>query len=239
MKPNKFIILRLVVLAVFGFALTMGACATIPNETIELSDTVGRDLEEVHRSHRALATLLFDIMEKDVNRFIDEIYAPAYIKKFAEEFQLDDKVQGIVENAPNNLLPVLVHFVELSKETIENKRAELLDPINAQRNQVIDDIDASYRQLMAAQALIDAHLASVVKVHDAQNEALKNVGLEGIREKLAENTGEVSSRIRGLIEEAEEAGGKMDKIEEAVLSIKETINTIKPKEKENDGLHGP
>lgn len=234
MKLSKFIILRLVVLAVFGFALTMSACATIPEETIELSNTVGRDLEEVHRSHKALATLFFDMMEKDVNKFISEIYAPAYIKKFAEEYELADKVNGIVANAPNNLLPVLVRFVETSNEVIENKRAELLHQIKEQRNQVINDIDDSYRQLQAAQALIAGHLASVMKVHDAQNEALKNVGLEGMRQKLAENTAEVSDRVSNLIEEGEKAEGKMDKVEEVLLKIKETINSIKPKEKEND-----
>jgi hypothetical protein len=219
------------VLAVIGFTLTMSACATIPKETIELSNTVGRDLEEVHRSHRAFATLLFDIMEKDVNKFINEIYAPAYIKKFATEYKLDDKVKGIVAAAPNNLLPVLVRFVEKSNETIENKRAELLNQIKAQRNQVINDIDTSYRQLQAAQALIAGHLASVMKIHDARNEVLKNVGLEGMREKLAENTEKVSNRISSLINEAEKAEGKMDKVEEVLLKIKETIYSIKPKEK--------
>ncbi len=234
MKLNKFIIQRLVVLAVFGFALTISACATVPKETIELSNTVGRDLEEVHRSHRALAALLFDIMEKDITEFINEIYAPAYIKKFAVEYKLDDMVKGIVATAPNNLLPVLVRFVEKSNESIEKKRAELLNPIKAQRNQVINDIDASYRQLQAAQALIAGHLASIRKVYDAQNEVLKSVGLEGMREKLAENTEEVSNRISNLIEEAEKAEGKMDKVEEVLLKIKKTINSIKPKEKKND-----
>jgi len=231
MKLSKFIVQRLLVLAFIGFTLTMSACATIPKETIELSNTVGRDLEEVHRSHRAFATVLFDIMEKDVNKFINEIYAPAYIKKFATEYKLDDKVKGIVAAAPNNLLPVLVRFVEKSNETIENKRAELLNQIKAQRNQVINDIDTSYRQLQAAQALIAGHLASVMKIHDARNEVLKNVGLEGMREKLAENTEKVSNRISSLINEAEKAEGKMDKVEEALLKIKETIDSIKPKEK--------
>jgi hypothetical protein len=234
MKLSKFTIQRFVVISLFSFVLTIGACATIPEETVELSNTVGRDLEEVHRSHRALAALLFDSMERDVNRFIREIYAPAYIKAFAMDYRLDDKVKGIVANAPNNLLPVLVRFVEKCNEIIENKRGELLSQIKAQRDQVIDDIDASYRQLQAAQALIAGHLASVRKVHDAQNEGLRNAGLEGMRERLAENTGEVSNRIGDLIDEAEKADGELDKVEGILLKIKETINSIKPKEESND-----
>ncbi len=231
MKLSQFTGRQKMILAVFGFVFILGGCATIPKETIELSNTVGRDLEEVHRSHRALAMLLFDMMEKDVNTFINEVYAPAYIKKFATEFRLDDKVRGIVANAPNNLLPVLVRFVEKSNATIEDKRTELLSQITAQRTQVINDIDASHRQLQAAQALIAAHLASVMKVHDAQSEAFEKAGLDGMREKLAENTGKVSHRIGELINEAKKADGKMDQVEKVLLKIKETINSMKLKEK--------
>ncbi|MDD9303933.1 MAG: hypothetical protein HUK40_16945 [Desulfobacter sp.] len=169
-------------------------------------------------------------MEKDINKFIDEIYAPAYIKKFADDYRLDDKVKGIVENAPENLLPVLTRFVEKSYEVIEKKRGELLNPVRSQRNQLIEDIDASHRQLQATQAIISGHLASVRNVHDAQNDVLKTVGLERMREKLSENTEKVSNRISCLIEEAEKAEGKMDKVEEVLLKIKETINQIKPEE---------
>ena len=233
MKAEINIVKRFVVLSVIGFALTLSACATVPKEASELSNTVGRDLEEVHRSNRALANLLFDIMEKDVNKFINEIYTPAYVKEFALNYKLDDKVKGIVANAPQNLLPVLVRFVKLSNENIEKKRAELLDPIETQRHQVVNDIDESYRQLQAAQSIVAGHLASVRKVHDAQNELLKEVGLETVRERLAENTEKVSNRIGDLIEEAEKAEGNMDKVEEVLLKIKETINSIKSKEKQN------
>ena len=85
-----------------------------------------------------------------------------------------------------------------------------------------------------AEALIAGHLASVRKVHDAQNEGLRYAGLEGMRERLAENTGEVSNRIGDLIDEAEKADGKLDKVEGILLKIKETINSIKPKEESND-----
>lgn len=231
MKINKFIITCFAGLSLIGFMISLTGCATVPRESVELSNTVGRDLEEVHRSHRALASLLFDIMEKDVNTFIDEIYAPAYIKEFATDFRLDNKVRGIVANAPNNLLPVLIRFVEKSNNAIEQKRAELLDPIKKQRNQVINGIDASYRQIHAAQAVITGHLASVVKVHDAQNELLKNAGLEGMREQLAENTQKASSTIADLIQEAEQAEGRIDRLEIILMRIKNTINSIKSQEK--------
>ena len=52
-------------------AAGLGACDLVPQEAVELSNTVGRDLEEVHRAHRALAELHFQRIEDDINNFID------------------------------------------------------------------------------------------------------------------------------------------------------------------------
>lgn len=207
-------------------ALLLSACATVPRESIELSNTVGRDLEEVHRSHRALAELLFDMIEKDANRFIDEVFAPAYITAFANEFELDKTVRGIVEQAPQNLLPVLIRFVDKATQRIERERAELLSPLREQRKKLLDEIDASHRQIQAAQAILAGHLASVLRVHDAQNEAFKEVGLEDIRGKVADVAGGASDKIAALIVEAEKANGEIDKLEEVMTKIKETIQNL-------------
>ncbi|WDP86961.1 MAG: hypothetical protein HUN05_19035 [Desulfobacter sp.] len=73
MKLTKHPVQRVLLFIFLGFALILSSCASVPKASIELANTVGRDLEEVHRAHRALASLLFDIMEKDINKFIDEI----------------------------------------------------------------------------------------------------------------------------------------------------------------------
>ena len=66
-------------------ALGLGACAQVPRESVELSATVGRDIQKAHESHLALAKVLFDRMKSDVNRFVDEEYAPFQIKFLFEK----------------------------------------------------------------------------------------------------------------------------------------------------------
>lgn len=205
-------------------ALCVSACASVPREAVELSNTVGRDLEEVHRSHRALANLFFDMVEEDVNTFIDDVYAPAYIQHFATGFNLGAKVKGIVEQAPDNLLPVMTRFVEIAVRDIEAKRSEMLGPIRAQRQVVVEQIDASHRQVQAAQAIIAGHLASVREVHDAQNEAVAKAGLKDVRESMAKKTAAISTRLKGLIEDGKKAHGDIDKIEEVLQKIKATVD---------------
>ena len=203
--------------------LLVAACAQVPPQAVELSNTVGRDLEEVHRAHRALGGRFFDLMERDVNRFIDDVYGPAYVTKFAQDFQLDVKISGIVASAPKNLLPVMTGFVSRAVKIIEAKRAELLDPLKVQRRQTMSEIDDAYRQIQAAQSVLGGHLASVLGVQDAQNAALKAFGLAGLRDRISTKTADVSDRISGLIAKGEKANGKMDELEDVLRKIKRTL----------------
>ncbi|MEK7477732.1 MAG: hypothetical protein AAB152_19100 [Candidatus Coatesbacteria bacterium] len=62
--------------AIFSLILLSAGCASTPKESVELSATIGRDLEAVHTSHRELAKLLYARMKQDVNTFVDTKYAP-------------------------------------------------------------------------------------------------------------------------------------------------------------------
>ena len=191
--------------------LTISSCAQVPKESIELSNTVGRDLEEVHRAHRALADLYFDSIEQEINRFIDNEYRPSYVKLFAENFQLTDKITIILANKPDDLLIVMQKFVEIAMRDVDAKRNELLSGIQDQRRKVISEIDDSYRKIQAAHAVITGHLASVRKVHDAQAEILKEVGVGDLREKLAKKTATLSGDIRDITKNAEGFYKKLEK----------------------------
>jgi hypothetical protein len=210
--------------AVIVAILLVTACAQVPPEAVDLSTTVGRDLEEVHRAHRAIADRYFDLIENDINRFIDEVYGPAYVTAFAKDFKLDKKVTQIVAQAPQNLLPVMTRFVDTAVGVIEEKRAEVLGPLKQQRRSVITQIDDAHRQIQAAQALVTGHLASVRRVHDMQNEMLKTAGLDGMREDIGKKTADMSDRVEGLIKEGEKADGKIDEIEDVLVKIKDSFN---------------
>src|SRR5436305_300220 len=70
--------MRIVILFFVTLGLLSG-CAQIPKESIQLSATVGRDVAEIERSHRALVRIHYDGLERSINRFVDEVYAPYQI----------------------------------------------------------------------------------------------------------------------------------------------------------------
>jgi len=217
----------------FTGAIGLGACDVVPQEAVELSNTVGRDLEEVHRAHRALAELYFSRIEDDINNFIDTTYRPAFIKKFAEEFKLADNVNLILAQDPDKLLPVLTGFVERAVDRTEAKRRELLEPIQMQKQAVIEEIDTAHRQIQAAQAVVTGHLASVRKVREVQNELLAKVGLGDLRQKIADTTADISDKVADFVATGEkiDAGAgtaiaKVGEIDTAIEDLKTAILNV-------------
>ncbi len=205
----------------------MTACDTVPPEAVELSNTVGNDLEEVHRAHRSLAELHFDNIEAEINEFIDQTYRPAYIRTFAAEFKLNDRVAQILEQDPDKLLPVLSRFVEISVERIESKRAELLNPILEQRREVLSDINLAHRQIQSAQAIVTGHLASVRRVREVQNEILADVGLGDVRERITVTTAKISNKVAEFVETGNEIDVRIDDAAEKIQALDEKIDDLK------------
>lgn len=222
-----------IVVFLVGCLLAVLGCSAVPKEAVELSNTVGRDIDEVHRSHHALAELHFDEMIDAVNLFVDDTYRPAFIAKFAEEFKLNDQVERILREDPEKLLPVMTRFVTTATERVEKKRKQLLGPITDQRREVLANIDLAYRQIQSAQAMVTGHLASVRKVHEVQNEMLAEVGLGDVRERIAARTSQVSSAVKDIVSKGKEidsgidsAKAKIDKLDEAIADARNKLSKV-------------
>ncbi|MFB4204705.1 hypothetical protein ACEZHJ_12930 [Arhodomonas sp. KWT2] len=207
----------------------MAGCAQVPQESVELSNTVGRDLEELHRAHRAMVNLHFDEQVQRVNEFIDQTYRPAFIEQFAKEFGLADNVEVIVASDPDKLLPVMTRFVQVATQRIEKKRRELLEPIQAQRQEVLTALEDSYRKVQSAQAVVTGHLASVRKVREMQTEALAEAGLEDLPQRVSSATARVSGGVDDLVERGRDIEGKTEDIVARIQELDSAMDSAKKK----------
>lgn len=239
-KPNLGhlqLISRLLLRTVISAFIALGGCAQVPHESVELSTTLGRDLTEVHKSHRALAFLLFDRMKADVNDFVDSKYAPYQIGKFLVKDQSDFRngddsltLFGFLAKAaesPDNQEAQLIALgamqivVEEITDSVEAFRNDLLQPLEQQEREVINAIDQSYSRILYANSIVTGHLSSVLAVHDAQSEILNQVGLGDAREKIGERLVGFSENLRVVVDKARSVESSM---ESARQMIKDTIN---------------
>ena len=244
--PRKMLLWSILLSA--AYVISFSACAQVPKESVELSATVGRDVAQVYQAHKELAKLLYERIKKDVNRFVDNVYAPYQIKRQLKD-DFDDFKSGNADSlfgvlnfavehpddsqAQLNTLTYMDIFLEVVREDIESFRKEQLAPVIKQEQELLSAIDRSYNQIHYANSIVTGHLASIVKVHDAQEQILNEFNIEGLRKDMGKTLAETSRQVSEYTEQAE----KLDqKLEETAKRIKDWEIKFHElfKKKEND-----
>jgi hypothetical protein len=192
------------------------SCSAVPKESVELSVTVGRDITEMQRAHRELVNLYYNRLSADINRFIDEVYAPFQINKMMDQFgpEICKEINSQNYDQPGKIKQYekLSILVEELRNEIDGYRNFKLKPILAQRDTLLKNIDASYSKIIYANSIVTGHLASVLKINDAQNEILSKLNLGNLRSEIASKTSELSDQIDGLTKKIKTKQGDAEKI---------------------------
>ncbi len=192
---------RFLIWLVVSPGLLVGGCARVPQEAIELSVTLGRDLAEAHRANRELAIRYFDRIEGDINTFVDEVYRPYSIRKNTQETGLIDSLVAASNRGDVRALDYMQLFVALITEDIEQLRDSLTQPVRRWRTEVLAAIDDCYMKLQNANSIVTGHLASVRKVHDSQAEMLDRIGVQDLRDRFLDAMARMSDGVAELAEQ--------------------------------------
>lgn len=63
-------------------AVGSAGCSDVPREAVVLSTTVGKDLAEVHRAHRAIAVRYYGRIKADANALVDQEWRPRFVEHY-------------------------------------------------------------------------------------------------------------------------------------------------------------
>ena len=188
-------------------------------------------------------------MRNDINRFIEDVYAPYQInivmsrqKDLASSSDPKNRKKSLLlainaafsggasPKLQNAVLKGMGSMVFKLRKDIESMRNQLLDSVNLQEKELLSSIDRSYQQLHYANSIVTGHLSSVVKVHNTQAELLESIGVErDLRSYVGVHLSDASSKIFKLVEKAEKADNKLDKAEENATKIKQELDKLKAK----------
>lgn len=224
-------------LGIFVILSLLTACASIPKETVTLSQTLGNDLVILHHAHRNIITIHFDQIKDDVNSFVDEVYTPFIIHYVLKsEFQKfkagNPSLYGAIEDAGNsedlkvtkNAISVMQEFQEAARFQIEKRRNELMTQILKQESDITAAIDQSYEDAIYANSTITGYLQSIRKVKAAQQEALSMIGLSGADTLITNSLVQISDRVSKAVQ----LGKKIDVMsDDAKTQLDEISNQIK------------
>lgn len=221
--------------------LSLVGCVSIPKETIVLSETLEKDIAVLQKSHLQMATIHFNDMEDKINIFVDDVYAPFIInhvlKDELQEYQAGNPsiYTSLMKAGESNdkevtakALQEMAEFVKDAQDQIEEKRKEMLLPVQQRKREVTQAITISYNNAINANTTLTAYLRSVQKVKDSQEQVLSMLGLENIDTKISDNLVRISDEISLLNDKAKKVDAESDeayeKLNEISEKIKQTFN---------------
>ncbi|MEH6649520.1 MAG: hypothetical protein V7707_05755 [Motiliproteus sp.] len=201
--------------------LIIAGCAQVPKESVELSATVGRDMVEMQRAHTALVELHYDQHLASINQFIDDVYLPWQVQQTLADDIWKQEILSAIESASGidptgkkqqEGLQKIEIFMQVIYEEVESYRRTKLEPIEKQKAALLTSLQESYERIHYANSIVTGHLASVVKVHNTQNELLKEWDMDGMRDNISVKLSDVSGSIKDLTVKAKEKDAKLEKI---------------------------
>ena len=213
MKQFKLIAYLTLIISLIG-------CAQVPLQSIELSQTLGNDLQTVQRSHRKAVDLLYDRQVERVNEYIEEVVIPLYAKTVIDQLgpkisqDLAKSISSDATQADKNHVYNEMRKVVLSiTSRVEKRKVELLNPIESSRKLSLQELDMTYAQMQRANSVLTAHLSSVAKVHTVQDELISKAGLKDFRLKVGTAALSIDKDVESALKNAKS-------VEEAIEKIK-------------------
>lgn len=233
------------IILIFITVIVCHSCASIPQETINLSQAVDNDLAQLHDEHRKLAELYFNKLESEINTFIDDVYMPFVIhnvlKVELDKYKAKDggTLYDVLNDAGTHddsesaqlALTEMSDFQQAANLAINKKRAELLSPITAQKEEVIKNINSSFDNIHKASTTITNYLKSIGKLKESQELALSKLGLNNADRYVTKELLRASAIVDNAIYTGRQIDVKSDdaihKINEVETEIKKISNKLK------------
>ncbi len=192
--------------ALFSMSVCMlltSACASVPKETVQLSYSIGQDIEQLHAGYSQAVRVSFGQMRQRGLTVIDEVWAPTYLNDFIENGRL-------LEFAREGQTERVAFWARTAVSSIDEKRRAFIDSLAIREATLLARIDSAFGRVIRANAAVTANLNSVLKVDDVQTDVLNAAGLEGIRASLND----------GLVAASTWADSATDELERAAAALK-------------------
>ena len=189
-------------LAVFGLLVMAGAlltsCASVPKEVVELSYRMGEDILALQESYVVLIHKHFESLKAQRVEYLESEWTPAFVRAWVDSGRLREIAKGdivwsedaeeFVRATPGRkeaeLLASIGFWSQSAIEQIEDKRAELLAPLDSQEVQLQSWVAEAFSRIYRGNATITAHLNSLRKVQEVQDNFLEAMDIKDLRDKI-------------------------------------------------------
>ena len=208
------------------FILFLSGCASIPSEAPELSTQLGNRISAIEKANINLLHKFFDLKRDEVDKFINEDWTPEFAKNLFSEPKIKDAWNTIVsDNDPNERLKFLVITGPKLQAKINQKRHEMIKPLDDLERGLEQKIRDEYTQARSINNSITSFLESASKIDENRQRYLNMTGASN--NSVNNVIDGVSDTINNLLQKGTEAQNKTQQVENYINKLKALKNLIK------------
>lgn len=180
------------------FGLTMSGCAaSIPPESVELSQSIGNMIISAKVAHVNMVNSHFGNLREEVDNFAMSEYKEAFL----------NNVRKLLKQKDSNFTELSFEQYDKAMVRVFKKRSEWMDEVEKNREQVLEALEEHYSVLLATNAQVTSLLRSAVKLSETQAAILGslNVKTDGVNKKIKEMEDKLmegSTTIHSLMDNA-------------------------------------
>ena len=199
--------------------LAMSGCASIPAEAPNLSSELGKRISSLESANVTLLNRYFDHKRAEVDRFIQEVWLPEFANEFFKKPFIADAWRTIVsENNKQQRLTFLMKTGPKLQEALNQKRIELIQPLDELERRITRNIKAEYEQAKSINNSITSFLLSAAEVSENRDRYLDMVGVSN--NKLSTIIDKTDSAVSDLLSAGKKADEKINSANKFVTKIK-------------------
>ena len=213
-------------LCLFSSTLYLSSCASIPGEAPELSAELGKRITSIETAHINLLHGFFHEKKVQVDRFITEEWLPTFAEQFFSNEDLAKVWDEVVlSNDKAERLEFIVRVGPKIQGAVNEKRNELINPLEEIEKSIELDIRAEYEQAKAINNSITSFLLSASRVDENRKRYLEAVGVTD--RQVAQALEDIDSAVNGLLKKARTIKDKENSVEEYLKKLETITNSLK------------
>ena len=230
---SKIFIILCLIIRSFG-------CASVPKEIVELSYRTGEDMVALYKSYDKLIQNYYGKMRDERVAYLNDVWYQRFLKDWMERGELaaiakgekiwSDKETKLILTPPGSdpqeTLRSLRSWIDYALYAYELKEESLLKSFDEDEKKLRKSVEAAFLQIIKANAAITAHLNSLRKVKEVQDEALELLNIKDLRDQINNALYEASDIAAEGLERIQQADNDTDNLVKQVNSLKNNQKKI-------------
>ena len=213
------------ILGIFLIPFLFLGCVSIPPEAPELSMELGKRISSIEEANIKLLNKFFDQKRAEVDSFIEDEWVPTFAKNVFSDRKISNVWDKIVASGnKQDRLKFLIMTGPALQNKINQKRLELIQPLDTLERKIAKAIRQEYTQARAINNSITGLLTSASEVVENRNSYLDMIGVT--ENKISTAIDKTDDIVSSLLDKSKDAPQKVDKAIAYIKKLKSLKDSI-------------